>query len=210
MSTRGASRKGQERSEAILEAAEGLLVDEGHAALTLRGVAQRAGIRLGNLQYYFATREELVAALLTRVLERAKARLAERVDAAGDSVGALDKALEFLLEDQREPASYRLFYDLWALAAREPAIAAELRRFYAHYTDAAAELLTRVAPELPRAEVRARAELLVSLLEGLSLFRSGTAGAPDRRVEAELRRFVSWLGTRSEQGPGPGGRAPRS
>ena len=60
MSTRGASRKGQERSEAILDAAERLLVDEGHAALSLRGVAQRAGIRLGNLQYYFATREEIV------------------------------------------------------------------------------------------------------------------------------------------------------
>ena len=34
MSTRGASRKGQERSEAILDAAEQLLVDEGHAALS--------------------------------------------------------------------------------------------------------------------------------------------------------------------------------
>ncbi|MBZ4420844.1 TetR/AcrR family transcriptional regulator [Myxococcus sp. RHSTA-1-4] len=193
MSTRGASRKGQERSEAILEAAERLLVDEGHAALSLRGVAQRAGIRLGNLQYYFATREELVRALLARVLERATARLEERVGAAGDSAGALDKALEFLLEDQKHPASYRLLYDLWALAAREPAIAAELRVFYAHYTDAAAALLARAAPGLSRAEARVRAELLVSLLEGLSLFRSGTVGAPDSRVEAGLRRFVSWL-----------------
>jgi DNA-binding transcriptional regulator YbjK len=143
MSTRGASRKGQERSEAILEAAERLLVDEGHAALTLRGVAQRTGIRLGNLQYYFATREELVRALLARVLERATARLEARVGAVGGSAGSLDTALEFLLEDQKDSDSYRLFYDLWALAAREPAIAAELRGFYARYTDTAAELLAR-------------------------------------------------------------------
>jgi AcrR family transcriptional regulator len=123
MSTRGASRKGQERSEAILDAAERLLVDEGHAALTLRGVAQRAGIRLGNLQYYFATREALVRALLARILERATARLEERMGTAGDPAEAFDKSLEALLEDQLDPASYRLFYDLWALAAREPAIA---------------------------------------------------------------------------------------
>lgn len=193
MSTRGASRKGQERNEAILEAAERLLVEEGHAALTLRGVAQRAGIRLGNLQYYFATREALVRALLSRVLERATARLAEHVGSAGGSGGALEKALKYLLEDQTQADSYRLFYDLWALAAREPAIAEALRDFYAHYTDIAAELLSHAAPELTRAEARARAELLVSLLEGLSLFRSGTVGRPSRRVDAELRRFVSWL-----------------
>ncbi len=193
MSTRGTSRKGQERSEAILDEAERLLVDEGHAALTLRGVAQRAGIRLGNLQYYFATREELVRALLARVLERATARLEERMGTAGHPAKALDAALDSLLEEQREPTSYRLYYDLWALAAREPAIAAELRTFYVCYIDAVAELLSRVAPELPRAEARSRAELLVALLEGLSLFRSGTLGEPDPKVEAELRRMTSWL-----------------
>lgn len=200
MSTRGASRKGQERSEAILDAAERLLVEEGHAALSLRGVAQRAGIRLGNLQYYFATREELVRALLARVLERATARVEERMGAAGAPAEALDGALESLLEEQTEPASYRLFYDLWALAAREPAIAQELRSFYTRYTDAVAELLRKVAPALSRAEARARAELLVALLEGLSLFRSGTVGEPDRKVEAELRRAVSWLTAGEDEG----------
>jgi AcrR family transcriptional regulator len=203
MSTRGASRKGQERSEAILDAAERLLVDEGHVALSLRGVAQRTGIRLGNLQYYFATREELVRALLARILERATARVEERMGAVGDGAGALEAALEPLLAEQRDPTSYRLFYDLWALAAREPAIAAELRTFYARYTAAVEGLLRRAAPELSGAEAHARAELLVALLEGLSLFRSGTVGAPDRKVEAELRHVVSWL-TSGTEAPAPG------
>ena len=193
MSTRGAFPKGQERSETILDAAERLLVDEGHAALSLRAVAQRAGIRLGNLQYYFSTREELVRALLARILERATLRIEERMGAAGEGPGALEAALEPLLEEQLDPASYRLFYDLWALAAREPAIAAELRTFYTRYTAAVAKLLRQAAPELSRAEARARAELLVALLEGLSLFRSGTVGAPHRKVEAELRRVTAWL-----------------
>ncbi|MFE8601023.1 TetR/AcrR family transcriptional regulator [Archangium violaceum] len=201
MSTRGASPKGQERSEAILDAAERLLVDEGHSALSLRGVAQRAGIRLGNLQYYFATREELVRALLARILERATARLEERMGATDNPAQALDTALEALLEDQKDPASYRLFYDLWALAAREPTIATELRAFYARYIGAVAERLGLAAPELPCAEVHARAELLVALLEGLSLFRSGTLGTPDRKVEAELRRVSTWLTTAGERTP---------
>ncbi|MDY7224884.1 TetR/AcrR family transcriptional regulator [Hyalangium rubrum] len=193
MSTRGASRKGQERSEAILDAAEKLLVEEGHAALTLRGVAQRAGIRLGNLQYYFATREALVRALLARVLERATARVEARVGGATGSARTLEVALEPLLEDQKDPNSYRLFYDLWAMAAREPAIAAELRAFYVRYVDAVAQWLREASPGLSRAEAHARAELLVALLEGLSLFRSGTVGEPDKRVEATLRRVTAWL-----------------
>jgi AcrR family transcriptional regulator len=195
MSTRGTFQKGQERREAILDAAEQLLVDEGHAALSLRAVAQRAGIRLGNLQYYFTTREELVRALLARVLERATVRVEEWMGAAGEGPGALEAALEPLLEEQLDPASYRLFFDLWALAAREPAIAAELRTFYTRYTAAVAGMLRQAAPELSRAEAGARAELLVALLEGLSLFRSGTVGAPNRKVEAELRRVTSWLMT---------------
>jgi AcrR family transcriptional regulator len=192
MSTRGESRKGQERSEAILDAAERLLVEEGHAALSLRGVAQRVGIRLGNLQYYFATREELVRALLARVLERATARVEARVGAAGSS-RTLDAALEPLLEEQKDPNSYRLFYDLWAMAAREPAIAVELRAFYARYVDALAQWLREASPGLGRAEARARAELLVALIEGLSLFRSGTLGEPDKKVDALLRRVTAWL-----------------
>lgn len=193
MSTRGASSKGQERSEAILDATEQLLVEEGHAALTLRGVAQRAGIRLGNLQYYFATREELVRALLARILERATAQVEARVGGAAASSRTLDTALEPLLEDQKDPDSYRLFYDLWAMAAREPTIAAELRAFYARYIDAVAQRLREASPGLGRAETRARAELLVALLEGLSLFRSGTLGEPDKRVDAALRRVTAWL-----------------
>ena len=49
--------------EQIIRAAEHVLVEKGHAALTLRAVADECGLQLGNLTYYFPTKHALVKAL---------------------------------------------------------------------------------------------------------------------------------------------------
>jgi len=60
--------------EAILEAAQQLLVREGYGSLTMRHIAQRAGCSVGSLYLYFESKEGLLFALL----DRAQERLAER------------------------------------------------------------------------------------------------------------------------------------
>jgi AcrR family transcriptional regulator len=56
------------RREQLLAAAREVLIRDGLADLTLRGVAQEAGVRLSTLQYIFPTRTDLLAALSSRVL----------------------------------------------------------------------------------------------------------------------------------------------
>ena len=56
--------KGLATRQRILEAARAILVDEGFERLILREVADRCGMTLGNLQYYFATRDDLLATLI--------------------------------------------------------------------------------------------------------------------------------------------------
>jgi AcrR family transcriptional regulator len=53
----------EDRREEILAAAEQLLVDSGVERMRLRDVAAVAGISVGTVQYYFDTRDRLVAAL---------------------------------------------------------------------------------------------------------------------------------------------------
>ena len=60
--------------EAILEAAQQLLVREGYGSLTMRHIAQRAGCSVGSLYLYLERKEGLLFALL----DRAQERLAER------------------------------------------------------------------------------------------------------------------------------------
>ena len=60
--------------EALLDAAERLLVDVGHAGITTRRLAEAAGVNHGLVHYYFGSNE----ALLVRALERFTERLIVR------------------------------------------------------------------------------------------------------------------------------------
>ncbi|MFF2350676.1 TetR/AcrR family transcriptional regulator [Kitasatospora sp. NPDC058115] len=184
-------RKGAERREALLDAAEGVLVAEGGPELTMRAVAAAAGVRLGHLQYYFPTHADLVAAVLERVLRRSAERLAPLLgtDAPASAVvGAL-------LAEQEDARLVRLFAELWALAARDAAVAGAVRGFYDDYREQVAAFLARRRPGMPEAERRARAGVFVMLVEGASLFRSGVAGerAPDTD-ETLLRTALDLIG----------------
>src|SRR5919112_2812916 len=60
--------------DALLDAAERLLVDVGHAGITTRALAEAAGVNHGLVHYYFGSNENL----LVRALERFTERLIER------------------------------------------------------------------------------------------------------------------------------------
>jgi AcrR family transcriptional regulator len=60
--------------EALLDAAERLLVDVGYAGITTRRLAEEAGVNHGLVHYYFGSNENL----LVRALERFTERLIER------------------------------------------------------------------------------------------------------------------------------------
>src|SRR3954466_8422180 len=60
--------------EALLDAAERLLVDVGYAGITTRRLAEEAGVNHGLVHYYFGSNENL----LVHMLERFTRRLIER------------------------------------------------------------------------------------------------------------------------------------
>lgn len=72
--------KGRQSVDEILDAATALLAEEGYAELSTRKVAARAGMRPGNLQYYFPAKRDMVRALLDRYLARSLERLAGRIE----------------------------------------------------------------------------------------------------------------------------------
>jgi AcrR family transcriptional regulator len=88
-----------EATEALLSAAESLLVEVGYAGITVRKLAERAGVNHGLVHYYFGSMQDL----LLRVLERFTDGLIERQRSmyAAD-VPFVDKwrqAMRFLDED---------------------------------------------------------------------------------------------------------------
>ncbi|MET9609573.1 TetR family transcriptional regulator [Streptomyces sp. NPDC006512] len=182
----GPTPKGRERRTALLDAAERVLTSSGGAELTLRAVAEEAGVRLGHLQYYFPARSALLSALLDRVLASSLERVTGLALASADGAGH-GALLDGVLSDHDDPRLVRLFTQVWALAAHDEEAAAAVRAFYGQYAAHVAAFVREHAPDLSAAEAHDRAEVFVMLMEGSSLFRSGITGRRTAGADARLR-----------------------
>src|ERR1700722_9761476 len=62
----------------IVSAAQRVLEDEGYADLSLRHVADAAGVAVGNLTYYFPNKQALVRAVIEALVEEFSAGMMQR------------------------------------------------------------------------------------------------------------------------------------
>ncbi|MEV6575401.1 TetR/AcrR family transcriptional regulator [Streptomyces sp. NPDC051577] len=182
----GPTSKGKQRRTALLDAAERVLSSSGGSQLTLRAVAEEAGVRLGHLQYYFPARTDLLSALLDRVLASSLERVTALTVAPTHGSG-YEARLDNLLSDHEDPRLVRLFTEVWSLAAHDEEAAAAVRAFYDQYVTHVAVFIEDQAPGLSAAEARPRAEVFVMLMEGSALFRSGITGRRTAGADALLR-----------------------
>ena len=59
--------KGEQTRAAIVDAALGLFEEVGYDATTMRAIAERAGVSVGNAYYYFGSKEHLIQGFYDRV-----------------------------------------------------------------------------------------------------------------------------------------------
>jgi len=184
--------KGQRRVEEILDIATNLIIEDGYGPVTMRSIADAADIRLSNLQYYFGTKEDLLAALLQRTIEAYQAALeAASRRSRGSPQARLRQIVEYLLRDQETKASCQIFWEMWALAGRDPAIAKIMDHYYDHYLEEIASAIVQISPGISRRRARRQAGLIVALIEGASLLRG--YGKPKRSVLAGFERAIEEL-----------------
>jgi AcrR family transcriptional regulator len=170
--------KGRRSVDEILDAATALLAEDGYAVLSTRKVAARAGMRPGNLQYYFPAKRDMVRALLERYLERSLERLADRMERGEQTPEArLRQAIEGILSQQDSKPDCTLFRELWALASHDADVAEAMSDFYRQYRAHLGETLRSANPRLGKADTQRLAMAIVAMLEGLSV-----VGEPGRSL----------------------------
>lgn len=76
--------KGERTRSAIIEAALGLFEERGYDDTTMRAIAERAGVSVGNAYYYFGSKEHLVQAFYDQTAEDHLQRSSERLDGTTD------------------------------------------------------------------------------------------------------------------------------
>lgn len=170
--------RGRERMETVLQEAERMMIEEGYAALTMRKLAERCGIALGNLQYYFPSKSALVAALVDRICERHRQSIGTWPEQEVAPEISFETLLRYVLEDIRKPEGSVLYWELWALAAHDERTKDAMAELYGLELDLLAQAITRLNPALPDATVRRRAQIVFGMLEGSGLMiGAGRPGA---------------------------------
>jgi AcrR family transcriptional regulator len=182
-SVRSTAREAAE--EALLDAAERLLVEVGHAGITTRRIAEEAGVNHGLVHYYFGSNESL----LVRALERFTERLIERQRAlyAADMpfVEKWRTAMRYLLSE--DVAYEKVWLELQALAWNNPDLQTRLARVNGEWravlTDAFEEPHRELGIQMP---LDALVSLVMTFNVGIIVERLGG-------VETGHQELLDWI-----------------
>jgi len=122
-------------SNALLDATEAVLRNEGYGAATSRRIAAEAGVKQQLVYYYFRTMDELLLATFQRRTARALAKLAEDV--------AADRPIQALWQSLTSMIDGKLVFEFVALANHHEGIRAEVARYVAESRRLEAEAIGR-------------------------------------------------------------------
>lgn len=122
--------KGEATAERILQAAFQSIAARGCGAVTLREIAQAAGVALSQLNYHYGNRERLFTAVLKRMKQDYVAALDERLAGShtlAERVGILVDHNRHMLRDS--PDTYRAFLEFFNFGSHAEAFRQEVVGF---------------------------------------------------------------------------------
>lgn len=155
--------------EKILAAAQLVFTRNGHAALSLRKVAEEAGIAVGNLTYHFPTKNALLDAMLREALaDYVEAHLAQFEADRDTPLEILLNVVEFYVRNAR--TSHQFFYQLWGFAGSSDEGREMVRELYRPIGRFIFYLVRAANPRLSDTQVRQAVLQIFSLEEGYKLF----------------------------------------
>ena len=166
-------KSSEEKAEQILEAAYRCLTEQGYAATTVTGVADRAGVSRGLLHYYFESKEDMLAQVVRRSAEPSIQLLGPLVlssESPEQMAANITRAAREIIGSN--PALFTLTYEGWVASRQSPRVARELRLLFQGFRDALETgfegAISRgiLAPPL---SARGLAMSITGMLDGLAL-----------------------------------------
>ena len=152
----------------IIDAALQILAFEGNSSFTMRNVADKAGVTLGAVQYYFKNKSDLLLALTDYKLQldfiaTEKARHKSNLLPEEEFVAVIN----LLLRDNKKPLIYGLDFQLFALACSDKTAETCVNKFYRTIRQWIEGVIQALNPSISMSECSRRAVVILSMLEGL-------------------------------------------
>ena len=199
--------RGHVRVDRILRATLAVIGRGGIAAVTHRTVAEEAGVPLGSLTYYFASKQELLReALRLHVREDAGRMRALAADLLASGASPTEVVAAFTAQMEGGHPDIAQF-ELYLEAARDP----ELREVAAESLRAYQEVAAMALRAAGIADPEAKAGVVVATIDGLGVHRAAAGEqAPALRDVLGLL-LATWAGDEAGYGAlGAGSSLPRS
>lgn len=183
--------RGEQRIEALLDAAAEVFAAQGYARASTNAIAATAGASPGTLYQFFKNKQAIAEALMARYVARLEAAMGEAF--SGDPTGLpLDALLDQILDpiiafDRAHPG----FHALLADPGVTPELADAKRPTQMLMFTNLDRILGARAPELPAAERAMTVQVAVHMFRGMLPLVVAATDAELPRVAAEVKRALS-------------------
>ena len=176
--------------EALLDAAERLLVEIGYAGISARRLAKEANVNLGLVHYHFGSMENV----FLEALERYTARLIERQKAlyAADLpfIEKWRRAMDYLVGEDLSSGYEKVWLELQAMAWNRPELKKQLARVNARWRAVLTKAFDQATREYGLQPDRVPLDALVSLV---MTFNQGIILERHAGVFAGHRELLAWI-----------------
>jgi TetR/AcrR family transcriptional repressor of bet genes len=192
-------RESEETRRADLIAATQALVAEGGSdAATVRAIAARAGVTPGLIRHYFQSKDDLIRAAYTSLMDGMTATGADALEGVGATPE--ERLAAFVSASLRPPVLDVGAVVLWAAYMHkvriDPNLKAAHEAAYLSYRNTLQSLIATLQRDVPESQLRAEAIACNGMIDGLWLEGSilPHAFAPDELVTIALRSVGAILG----------------
>jgi AcrR family transcriptional regulator len=166
----GKSSRGSKTVDMILRAAVDVLVEEGSAAFTLKRIAEKCDLQIGNVTRHFPRKELLVQLLLHEILASSEELLRRRVYVPNmPAEEALTLVITGTMEGARAKGTTHLLTELWAMSNHSKFVSERMEALYQYVHILIGSFVKQLNPSLDEEEVEAVSIFINAAMEGATV-----------------------------------------
>lgn len=166
----GKSSRGSKTVDIILRAAVQVLIEEGSASFTLKRIAEKCNLQIGNVTRHFPRKEMLVQLLLHEILDSSEELIRCRIyEPHMPAEDALALIITGTMEGAKAKGTTHLLTELWAMGNHNELVADRMEALYQYVQILIGSFVKQLNPTLNDEEVEAVSIFINAAMEGTTV-----------------------------------------
>ncbi len=171
------------RRDEILAAAIEIMMEHGHASLSMDKVARKLGISKGNITYHFPSKQIFVQSVFERLLQESQQDRQVQLD---PYVGSLEERLRLKLQREFEilcqPDYDTRAWETLAYSTQDPNVGQAFEELFGWLIDDVVGVIAPLRPDLSKQQLADLGLYLIAISRGMIVFVGSARNHPRRDV----------------------------